>query len=358
MTTTPASDTGPARLFERAADFSRFLRRLLDNPPACFRPEDVLRPLHAEDITALLAGYQVADEAGLRRALREVRRAAMLRILTRDLAGLADLDEVVTSTSALAEEALRFALRHLDAWAAAAHGEPLGESDGARLRLLVVGMGKLGGGELNVSSDIDLIFLYPEAGEARGARPLSAHEYFTRLGKKLVNALSEHTDDGHVFRVDLRLRPYGDSGPLVMSFAMLENYLHTQGREWERYAWVKARELTGAPADELMQVVRPFVYRRHLDYSAFASLRELHAQIRAEVGRRELHDNIKLGPGGIREIEFVAQVFQLIRGGRDKALQIRPTLQVLALLAGRGLLDAAAARELAAALYGDAVGSN
>jgi len=349
MTTTPASDTSPARLFERAAAFSRFLRRLLDNPPACFRPQDVLQPLHAEDITALLAGYQVADEAGLRRALREVRRTAMLRILTRDLVGLADLDEVVTSTSALAEEALRFALRHLDAWAAAAHGEPLGESDGARLHLLVMGMGKLGGGELNVSSDIDLIFLYPEAGEARGARPLSAHEYFTRLGKKLVNALSEHTDDGHVFRVDMRLRPYGDSGPLVMSFAMLENYLHTQGREWERYAWVKARELTGAATDELMQVVRPFVYRRHLDYSAFASLRELHAQIRAEVGRRELHDNIKLGPGGIREIEFVAQVFQIVRGGRDQALQVRSTRDALAILAQRQLLPADAVDDLRAA---------
>jgi len=349
MTAPPRSDIPPARLFERAARFSRFLRRLLDNPPACFTRQDLQTPLHGEEIAALLAGYEVADEAGLHRALREVRRAAMLRIVTRDLAGLADLDEVVTSTTALAEESLRFALTHLDRWAAAAHGEPLGESDGARLRLLVMGMGKLGGRELNVSSDIDLIFLYPEPGEAQGARPLSAHEYFTRLGKKLINALSEHTADGHVFRVDMRLRPYGDSGPLVMSFAMLENYLLTQGREWERYAWVKARELTGVPTDELMQVVRPFVYRRHLDYSAFASLRELHAQIRAEVARRELHYNIKLGPGGIREIEFVAQVFQIVRGGRDQALQVRSTRGALQMLAERQLLPAEAVAELEAA---------
>ncbi|MCC7546546.1 MAG: bifunctional [glutamate--ammonia ligase]-adenylyl-L-tyrosine phosphorylase/[glutamate--ammonia-ligase] adenylyltransferase [Burkholderiales bacterium] len=349
MTATHTSDRDPARLFERAAHFSRFLRRLLDNPPACFRPEDVLRPLHVQEIAALLAEHPVPDEGRLHRALRAVRRAAMLRIVTRDLAGLADLDEVVTSTGALAEQTLRFALTHLDAWAAARHGEPLGESDGARMRLLVVGMGKLGGCELNVSSDIDLIFLYPEAGDARGARPLSAHEYFTRLGKKLINALSEHTADGHVFRVDMRLRPYGDSGPLAMSFAMLENYLLTQGREWERYAWVKARELTGAPTEELMQMVRPFVYRRHLDYSAFESLRELHAQIRTEVARRELHDNIKLGPGGIREIEFVAQVFQIVRGGHDQALQLRSTRGALQLLAARQLLPAEAVEDLHAA---------
>jgi glutamate-ammonia-ligase adenylyltransferase len=145
----------------------------------------------------------------------------------------------------------------------------------------------------------------------------------------------------------MRLRPYGDSGPLVMSLEMLENYLHTQGREWERYAWVKAREITGRPADELTALVTPFVYRRHLDFSAIASLRELHAQIRAEVGRRDLHDNIKLGPGGIREIEFVAQVFQIVRGGRDAGLRLRPTLATLACLAQRQLLPADAVERCA-----------
>ncbi|MCW5621031.1 MAG: bifunctional [glutamate--ammonia ligase]-adenylyl-L-tyrosine phosphorylase/[glutamate--ammonia-ligase] adenylyltransferase [Burkholderiales bacterium] len=349
MTSTSHSSLHPEQLFERATRYSRFLCRLRDNPPACFGNDDLSVPMRAQDITRLLARYPVAGEADLLHALREVRKAAMLRILTRDLNGLADLPEVLDTTTALAEETLRFALTHLDAWAVAAHGEPMNETGQQRQHLLVMGMGKLGGGELNVSSDIDLIFLYPEAGEASGARPLSVHEYFTRLGKKLINALSEHTADGQVFRVDMRLRPYGDSGPLVMSLAMLENYLLTQGREWERYAWVKARELTGAPTDELMQVVRPFVYRRHLDYSAFASLRELHAQIRAEVARRELHDNIKLGPGGIREVEFVAQVFQIVRGGRDSALQVRSTLGALHCLAERQLLPAEAVEELRAA---------
>ena len=132
--------------------------------------------------------------------------------------------------------------------------------------------------------------------------------------------LSEMTEDGYVFRVDLRLRPYGESGPLVASFDMLENYLITQGREWERYAWIKGRVITGDRGDELMELVRPFVFRRHLDYSAFASMRDLHRQVRLEVERRDIADNIKLGPGGIREIEFIVQVFQLIRGGRDTAL--------------------------------------
>jgi [glutamine synthetase] adenylyltransferase / [glutamine synthetase]-adenylyl-L-tyrosine phosphorylase len=161
--------------------------------------------------------------------------------------------------------------------------------------------------------------------------------------------LSELTADGYVFRVDMRLRPYGDSGPLPVSFEMLENYLVTQGREWERYAWIKGRILTGDRRDELMELIRPFVYRRHLDYSAFASMRDLHRQIRQEVLRRDIADNIKLGPGGIREIEFVAQLFQLIRGGRHPELRRQPTLAVLAVLAERDLLPAKTVDELTAA---------
>jgi glutamate-ammonia-ligase adenylyltransferase len=327
------------------ARYSRFLGRLLQRPPACFDPAGLPEPLTASAIRSMLWAHGVADESALLHALREVRKAAMIRVIARDLGRLADLGEVVTSVTALAEESVRFALTHLDAWLAQTHGRPQ-TADGAAQTLLVVGMGKLGGEELNVSSDIDLIFLYPAEGETRAARPLTAHEYFTRLGRKLINALSQYTADGHVFRVDMRLRPYGESGPLVMSFPMLEEYLLTQGREWERYAWVKAREITGQPDEELMALVTPFVYRRHLDYSAFASLRELHAQIRAEVARRDLHADIKLGPGGIREIEFVAQVFQLVRGGRDAGLRLRPTLATLDALALRALLPAEAAREL------------
>jgi glutamate-ammonia-ligase adenylyltransferase len=213
-------------------------------------------------------------------------------------------------------------------------------------QLHVVGMGKLGGRELNVSSDIDLIFVYPEDGETDGAQRLSNHEYFTLLARRMIAVLNELTADGYVFRVDVRLRPYGDSGPLVMSFDMLENYFITQGREWERYAWIKARPISGDRGDELLELVRPFIYRRHLDYSAFASMRELHQQIRREVERRDMHDNIKLGPGGIREIEFITQVFQLIRGGRDAALRQQPTLTVLPLLAERNQLPQAAVAEL------------
>jgi glutamate-ammonia-ligase adenylyltransferase len=214
-----------------------------------------------------------------------------------------------------------------------------------------VGMGKLGGGELNVSSDIDLIFVYPEEGDIRGPRALSNHEFFTRMGKRLIALLAEHTAAGSVFRVDMRLRPWGDPGPLATSFDALEHYLVAQGREWERYAWIKGRAMAGGATGEravpaLQDIVRPFVFRKYLDFGAFGAMRELHEQIRAEVARRELAGHVKLGPGGIREVEFVAQAFQLIRGGRDAALQARPTLQVLALLAKKGLLPQDAVREL------------
>ena len=339
----------PEQLLDLAVGYSRFLRRLREHPPRSFEPGRLHQPLTDSAIGTLLHAQPVPDEAALLRALREVRRTVMMHLLTRDLTGLADLTEVVQTATSLAEHSIRFALSHLDDALSAVHGRPLGAENDATQHLQVVGMGKLGGSELNVSSDVDLIFLYPEEGRSDGRRSLSAHEYFTRLGRKLINALAEYTADGHVFRVDMRLRPYGDSGPLAISFAMLENYLLTQGREWERYAWVKAREITGQRTQELAQLITPFVYRRHLDFSAFASLRELHAQIRSEVARRELHDNIKLGPGGIREIEFVAQVFQIVRGGRDADLRLRPTLATLARLAERRLLPAQAVEELRAA---------
>jgi glutamate-ammonia-ligase adenylyltransferase len=208
----------------------------------------------------------------------------------------------------------------------------LGASD-----LVVVGMGKLGGRELNVSSDVDLVFLHPDAA---GAQRLEAP------ARRLSRLLAELTEDGFVFRVDLRLRPYGDSGPLVCSYDFLESYFVAQGREWERYAWIKARALTGSQHEELAQIVRPFVYRKYLDYATLDAMRRLHAEVRREVERRELAEHVKLGPGGIREIEFVAQALQLVRGGRDPALTVRPTLAVLPLLAERNQLPRAAATEL------------
>jgi len=276
------------------------------------------------------------DEAAFHSALRMLRQRVLLRTMARDLSGTASLDEVCGTMTALAEVAIDAALAFLE--------PPMGAGE-RRPKLTAVGMGKLGGGELNVSSDVDLVFLYPEEEDAA-----SNLEFFTRLGRRLIAALDERTAEGFVFRVDMRLRPWGDSGALATSFDALEEYFVTQGREWERYAWIKARAL-GSDRENaaLAAIVRPFVYRKYLDYGAFAAMRELHAQIREEVARRELSDQIKLGPGGIREIEFVAQVFQLARGGRDPALQIRPTLAVLALLAQKKLLPSAAFEELSRA---------
>jgi glutamate-ammonia-ligase adenylyltransferase len=348
---------------------SRYAERLAQAQPETFQAAlaAIEQPFDAGAMRAWLAQQETGDEDALKRALRRLRQQVMLRVLLRDLTGRAPLAEVVSSMSDLAESSLACALAHLSPWLQAQHGVPT--ANGRRQELMVVGMGKLGGRELNVSSDIDLIFVYPEEGEtaagaaASGAAPrlLSNHEYFTRLGRRLINVLADITEDGRVFRVDMRLRPNGDAGPLACSFDALENYFIAEGREWERYAWIKARVVavsgaaaaggadSGELARQLAAVARPFVYRKYLDFGAFAAMRSLHAQIRAEVARRDLADHIKLGPGGIREIEFIAQAFQLIRGGREPDLQARPTLQVLALLADKGLLPAAAAAELAAA---------
>ena len=337
-------------LIDTALRYTRYGQRLLAAEPAL---RDALRtglerPFSRGEMQAFLAAQTISDEAGLKHALRALRKRVALRLMVRDLSGRADLGEVMTGITQLAELAIQEALRYLDGWLQASHGTPIGEDSGARQNLIVVAMGKLGGSELNVSSDVDLVYLYSEEGKTSGPTQCSNHEYFTRLGQKLTQALSEPTPDGHVFRVDLRLRPYGESGPVVSSFAMLEQYFLTQGREWERYAWIKGRALSGDAAG-LSALARPFVYRKYLDYGAFASMRELHAQIRREVARRELADNIKLGPGGIREIEFIAQVFQLIRGGKEASLQLRPTRAALDAIAARNLLPASIVRELHAA---------
>ncbi len=290
------------------------------------------------------------------RAMRRVRNLLVATLIERDLSGLADLDEVVTAMSLFAEFAIRTHLAALMMEMVALHGIPTGEETGDPQELIVLGMGKLGGGELNVSSDIDLIFAYGEDGETQasaGQRQLSNHEFFIRLGRRLISALSEIVEDGFTFRVDMALRPNGASGPLVASLAMIEEYLIVQGREWERYAWVKARAITGRKADiaELEGIVRPFVFRRYLDFSVIDAIRNMHGQIRAEVARQErMHpersNNIKLGRGGIREIEFLAQSFQLIRGGRDAALRDRSTRATLRTLEEKDLLDADTVRQL------------
>lgn len=339
-----------AAWLERAARHSRYAKRVLAREPALLPRGSLGEPYHRDRMLEELTASAPADEPALWRALRQLRTRVMVHIMARDLGNAAPLREVMDTVSALAEVAIGFALDRIDGWLAAQVGEPLDDA-GRRQRLMVIAMGKLGGGELNVSSDIDLIFVYPEAGEIASARGTSAHEYFLRLGKRLIAALNEPTGDGFVFRVDMRLRPHGDSGPLAISLEMLEAYFTAHGRAWERHAWVKARVLTGDREADLQALVTPFVYRRHLDFGAIEAMRELHARIAAEVRRRDIADNIKLGPGGIREIEFLTQVFQLIRGGHEPWLRIRPTLATLGALAERGLIPNDARQSLEAAYH-------
>ncbi len=339
------------RLVLHGRHCSRYFNRLVEAEPELLPWLQVhyTTPCNAGEMQQWLDALPQATEDELSRALRDLRKRVMLKILLRDLGGLTGLDEVMRAMTALAELAVQRALHFAARMLSEAHGDPVGTERGKVQELLVIGMGKLGGGELNVSSDIDLIFVYAEDGETNGPRPLGNHEFFTRLGRKVISLINELTAHGYVFRVDMRLRPYGDSGALVMSFAALEEYLVSQGREWERYAWIKARVIApadAATADELMALAQPFVFRKYLDYGAFESMRKLHAQIRQEVERRDRAHNIKLGPGGIREIEFIAQVFQLIRGGRDASLRIRPTQAVLRLLTENGQLDAQTSAEL------------
>ncbi|CAG9176827.1 Bifunctional glutamine synthetase adenylyltransferase/adenylyl-removing enzyme [Cupriavidus pampae] len=311
-------------------------------------------------------GADGADvDAAAGRALRRLRAEVMCVVIERDLRGAAALGEVTGAMTDLAELAIQHGLHVLGNDLAATFGRPTCRQGAEVQELVVVGMGKLGGRELNVSSDIDLIFLYDEDGETQGGtRSLSNHEYFIRLGRRLINLLSEVTADGYVFRVDMRLRPNGDAGPLVCSLGMLEEYLIVQGREWERYAWIKGRIVSAQDSPHaqrtaalLERLTTPFIFRRYLDYGVIAAIRSLHAQIRAEAAKRsgglaghgmnQRSFNIKLGRGGIREIEFMAQVFQLIRGGQDPALRVRPTLEVLSVAVGRNLLPAGQAEQLA-----------
>lgn len=294
------------------------------------------------------------DEAEWMANLRLARQRLMLWVAFRDLNGLADLGEVTHALSHFAELAVSASIEFIRGDLKNRFGLPWSKTTQSEMPLMVVGIGKLGGLELNLSSDIDLIFLYEHEGETTGGpKSLSNHEWFTRMGKRLIKLLAEHDANGFVFRVDMRLRPNGDSGPLVCSLDMLEKYLLVQGREWERYAWIKGRLIAPLPESpdfaycqkELDQLIRPFVYRRHLDYGVIASIRDLHAQIQAEAEKRSSgHQgrsrDIKLGRGGIREIEFLAQMFQLMRGGTDPRFRVRPSLEVLELIKHCSILPA------------------
>jgi len=327
------------------------------------------KQITSQDIRELLPSYhasqnsRVVDEAQLMADLRLARQRLMLWVAFRDLNGMASLQEVTHSLSFFAQLAVAEAIAFIREDLRSRFGVPWSQVSHSEMPLMVVGMGKLGGLELNLSSDIDLIFLYEHEGETVGAeKSLSHHEWFTRMGKRLIKMLAELDSNGFVFRVDMRLRPNGDSGPLVCSLDMLEEYLLVQGREWERYAWIKGRLIAPLPGSEaytycekeLEQLIRPFVYRRHLDYGVIASIRDLHAQIQLEADKKSSvrhgkSRDIKLGRGGIREIEFLAQMFQLMRGGTDPRFRIIPTLEVLDLIRQRGILPANEIAELQSA---------
>lgn len=313
--------------------------------------ENLQIPYQLAEMQNFLAKQQINDEVSLKRALRKLRQRVMTRLIARDLNNLAgfgveSLTEVMQTTTQLASCVINTAIDYINSWLVEAHGQPA-DGQGYPQRLIVVGMGKLGGGELNVSSDIDLIFAYESEGETQAESPISNQDFFTKLAKKLIAAIDEMTEDGFVFRVDMRLRPFGSEGALVSNLDALEEYYQNNGREWERYAWIKGCEVT--EGNQVSKLLKPFVFRKYLDFGAFASMRDLKVQIQRDVNSKGMFDNIKLGRGGIREIEFIAQVFQLIRGGQDVSLQIKPTLEVLKLLKNKGLLPEETVAELSEA---------
>jgi glutamate-ammonia-ligase adenylyltransferase len=293
------------------------------------------------------------DIAAVKHQLRRFRHRTMLHILWREITGSATLTETLSSLSSLADRLLDAAAGFAERQVHARHGV-VRDKDGETVSMVILGMGKLGGDELNFSSDVDLIFLFPSEGDSDGQKGLSAPEYFTRVARHVVALLDEVTADGFAYRVDTRLRPFGDSGPPVVSFAALESYLLQHGRDWERYAYVKARIVGPQPppgvSEELKKnLITPFVYRRYIDFGVFESLRKMQGLIAAEVTRREMADNIKLGPGGIREIEFIVQSLQLVRGGSRHELQECGLLRVLPRLVGRRGLQEDAVEVLGAA---------
>lgn len=284
----------------------------------------------------------IDSEAGLGRLLRQVREREMIRIAVRDLAGLSDFTESTADLSRLAAACVDEALSCLYTLMEATFGTPK-NNKGERLSMVVFAMGKLGAGELNFSSDIDLMFAYPEGGRTHGQeKSCEALDFFTRLSRAFLKVFGAKGGEGTLFRVDLRLRPFGENGPLILSFSALEDYYVSQGREWERYALIKARTIAGDrdQGRAFLEQISPFIYRRYLDYGVFDALRDMKGMIESEVRRKGLEDNVKLGSGGIREIEFFAQVFQLIRGGIEPDLRQRGLFQVLEALERHGIISA------------------
>jgi len=344
-----ANPIGPAMLEAEAAKvlaLSDFVAQACVRDPALLADlvssGDLHRSYSKKHYRQALAEWLQAclNEAHLGETLRRYRRREMVRIAWRDLAGHADLVETTADLSHLADACIDSALERLHRWHCEQWGTPC-DVEGTPQQLVVIGMGKLGAYELNFSSDVDLIFCYPEDGETRdGRRTISNREYFIKLGQALIRTLDANTAYGFVFRVDMRLRPFGESSALAVSFDAMEDYYQVHGREWERYAMIKARVVAGdhQAGAELMARLKPFVYRKYVDFGAFESLREMKAMIAREVQRKGMADNVKLGAGGIREVEFIGQAFQLIRGGREPTLQVRRIFTVLEVLRGFEML--------------------
>ena len=331
------ADTSFAAGVRHLLDCSLFAARLLAKHALLL--DDLLQN-HAKayaiaEMQVFLNTAQIIDEITLKKILRQLRQRVILRVMYRDLNGLADLNEVMQTTTNLAEIAIQTAVKFHYEWLRASNKVPC--------RFIVVGMGKLGGCELNVSSDVDLIFAFEQ--NPNWPSDTSEQDFYNQLGKKIIAALGEATEDGFVFRVDMRLRPFGSEGVLVPNLDALEDYYQNNGREWERYAWIKGRVVVGSQGS-VDKHLKPFVFRKYLDYGAINSMRDLKLQIHQDLNSRGKQDDIKLGRGGIREIEFIAQVFQLIRGGQDASLQIKPTLQALKLLKIKGLLPEKTVSEL------------
>ena len=310
-------------------------------------------PLSWSDLDALLSELeQTGCDSEAR--LRKLRQRVMARMIWRDFSRHCDATETVQQVSLLADFCIQTAVSYAQQELQERFGRPVGAESGGVQQLVILAMGKLGAYELNLSSDIDLIFVYPESGETAGGRKsLSNQEYFIKVGQRVIALLDKVTVDGFVFRVDMRLRPYGDSGPLVMNFSAFESYYQDQGRDWERYAMIKARAVTGDAADvsALETMLRPFVFRRYVDFSVIDSLRDMKRMISEQVIRKGLQDDVKLGPGGIREVEFIAQCFQLIRGGRDALLRCRGLMDALGACEALGCLPPEAVAELQEAYW-------
>ena len=326
---------------------SPFLDALIQRHPDWFEELqgsgrlDKPTPPQAETLDALI------DATGLDPGLRAFRNREMLRITWREMNRLATFEETMLDLSRLAELCLQAACSHHHRLLRERFGSPT-SPEGAPQELCVLALGKLGGHELNLSSDIDLVFAFPEAGETGGAPRLSNEQYFIRLARQVIRSLSEMTEQGFCFRVDTRLRPFGASGPLVCSFGAMEQYYQREGRDWERYALVKARPVAGdlQAGAELVARLAPFVYRRYIDFGAVEALHAMRDAVRTDARRQDRASDIKRGPGGIREIEFLVQAFQLMRGGREPSLRTPSLLLALAALEGLSVLAPAAASEL------------